>query len=419
MPMTTLPALRFKIHHQLLDQYDLARLQRLTPERQRAEVKSWVEARLASERAAINAAEHRQLVEDIQHEMLGLGPLEPLLQDPAVSDILVNGPDQIYVERSGCLSLENRKFEDAAHLVRTIERMVSRVGRRIDESSPMVDARLADGSRVNVIIPPLALDGPMLSIRRFAPIPLTLERLTCEGSLTQEMGERLQRYVEARLNILISGGTGSGKTTLLNVLSGFIAPRERLITIEDAAELRLRQSHVVRLETRPANLEGQGEITARQLVRNALRMRPDRLIVGEVRGAEAVDMLQAMNTGHDGSLTTLHANSPADALVRLENMVALGHGGLSEANIRAQISSALQVIVQTARLPDGSRRITAIAELCGRRGAGFRIRPQFRFVAHGYGSDGRIAGSFQAGAEPSAFASRLQGTSLCAEGLLS
>ncbi|MDE2354314.1 MAG: CpaF family protein, partial [Betaproteobacteria bacterium] len=272
---------------------------------------------------------------------------------------------------------------------------------------------------VNVIIPPLALDGPMLSIRRFAPIPLTLERLTCEGSLTQEMGERLQRYVEARLNILISGGTGSGKTTLLNVLSGFIAPRERLITIEDAAELRLRQSHVVRLETRPANLEGQGEITARQLVRNALRMRPDRLIVGEVRGAEAVDMLQAMNTGHDGSLTTLHANSPADALVRLENMVALGHGGLSEANIRAQISSALQVIVQTARLPDGSRRITAIAELCGRRGAGFRIRPQFRFVAHGYGSDGRIAGSFQAGAEPSAFASRLQGTSLCAEGLLS
>ena len=416
--MTTLPALRFKIHHQLLDQYDLTRLQRLTPERQRAEVKSWVEARLVSERAAINAAEHRQLVEDIQHEMLGLGPLEPLLQDPAISDILVNGPDQIYAERGGCLSLENRKFEDAAHLTRTIERMVSRVGRRIDESSPMVDARLADGSRVNVIIPPLALDGPMLSIRRFGAVPLTLDGLIHAGSLTQEMADRLQHYVQARLNILISGGTGSGKTTLLNVLSGFIAPRERLITIEDAAELRLRQSHVVRLETRPANLEGQGEITARQLVRNALRMRPDRLIVGEVRGAEAVDMLQAMNTGHDGSLTTLHANSPADALVRLENMVALGHGGLSETNIRAQISSALHVIVQTARLPDGSRKITAIAELCGRRGAGFRIRPQFRFVTQGYDAEGRIEGSFQATSETSALARRFPDTPLSVTGLL-
>ncbi len=413
MPM--LPALRFKIHHQLLDQYDLARLQALPPERQRTEVKAWIEARLAQERPAINAAEHRQLVEEIQHEMLGLGPLEPLLQDPGISDILVNGPDQIYVERRGCLQREPRKFEDAAHLTRTIERIVSRVGRRIDESSPMVDARLPDGSRVNVIIPPLALDGPMLSIRRFGGAPLTLEHLIAEESLTRDMGALLQRYVEARLNLLVSGGTGSGKTTLLNVLSGFVAPSERLITIEDAAELRLRQTHVVRLETRPANLEGRGEITARQLVRNALRMRPDRLIVGEVRGAEAVDMLQAMNTGHDGSLTTLHANSPADALVRLENMVALGHGGLSENNIRAQIGSALQVIVQTARLPDGSRKITAISELCGRRTGHFRIVPQVVFRAHGRGENGRISGTFERVSRASSFAARFPAHALPAE----
>ncbi len=402
--MTRLPALRFKIHHQLLDRYDLSRLQRLTPERQRAEVKSWIETCLAAERPTLNHQEHQCLVEDIQHEMLGLGPLEPLLQDPTVSDILVNGPEHIYVERQGQLSRDPRRFEDTNHLTRTIERIVSRVGRRIDETHPMVDARLPDGSRVNVIIPPLALDGPILSIRRFSAVPFTLEHLVAQGSLSFEMGERLQQYVRARRNILVSGGTGSGKTTLLNLLSGFVAPHERLITIEDAAELRLCQGHVVRLETRPANLEGEGEITARHLVRNALRMRPDRLIVGEVRGAEAVDMLQAMNTGHEGSLTTLHANSPRDALVRLENMVALGHGGLSESNIRAQIASALHVIVQTARLSDGSRKITAITELRACHGHRLELQDQYIFTPQGITPEGRTIGMFQDAGTPSRFA---------------
>ncbi len=405
--MKSLSALRSKIHHHLLDRYDLTHLQALDPERQRNEVKSWIEGCLLAERPTINAIEHRQLVEDIQHEMLGLGPLEPLLQDPDISDILVNGPDQIYVERRGRLILEPRSFEDDHHLIRTIDKIVSRVGRRIDESSPMVDARLPDGSRINAIIPPLALDGPMLSIRRFGTAPLTLEDLIEHGSLTREMGDLLTSYVHARLNILISGGTGSGKTTLLNVLSGFIAPHERLITIEDAAELRLHQTHVVRLETRPANLEGQGEITPRHLVRNALRMRPDRLIVGEVRGAEALDMLQAMNTGHEGSLTTLHANSPEDALTRLENMVALGHGGLSENNVRSQIGSALQVIIQTARLPDGSRKITSISELCGRRQGRLQTRQRHVFTAQRRLKDKRIEGSFVASKTSSVFAERL------------
>jgi pilus assembly protein CpaF len=406
--MKSLSALRSKIHHHLLDRYDLAHLHSLAPERQRSEVKSWIEGCLLAERPTINATEHRQLVEDIQHEMLGLGPLEPLLQDPDISDILVNGPGQIYVERQGRLVLEPRSFEDHHHLIRTIDKIVSRVGRRIDESSPMVDARLPDGSRINAIIPPLALDGPMLSIRRFGPIPLTLELLIEHGSLTREMGDLLKSYVHARLNILISGGTGSGKTTLLNALSGFIAPHERLITIEDAAELHLHQTHVVRLETRPANLEGQGEITPRHLVRNALRMRPDRLIVGEVRGAEALDMLQAMNTGHEGSLTTLHANSPEDALTRLENMVALGHGGLSENNVRSQIGSALQVIVQTARLPDGSRKITSISELCGRKKGRLQTRQRYVFTAQMHRQDKRIEGTFVSAKVPSVFAERLE-----------
>ncbi len=406
--MKSLSTLRAKIHHHLLDRYDLARLQALAPERQRNEVKAWIEGCLLVEKPAINALEHRQLVEDIQHEMLGLGPLEPLLQDPDISDILVNGPDQIYVERQGQLIREARSFEDDNHLIRTIDKIVSRVGRRIDESSPMVDARLPDGSRVNAIIPPLALDGPILSIRRFGQTPLTLQRLIEHGSLTQEMGDLLTRYVQARLNILISGGTGSGKTTLLNALSGFIAPHERLITIEDAAELRLHQTHVVRLEARPANLEGQGEITPRHLVRNALRMRPDRLIVGEVRGAEALDMLQAMNTGHEGSLTTLHANSPEDALTRLENMVALGHGGLSENNVRSQIASALQVIIQTARLPDGSRKITSITELCGRKQGRLQTHPRYVFTPHKRHRDRRIEGVFVSAQAPSVFAERLE-----------
>ncbi len=406
--MKPLSFLRSKIHHHLLDRYDLAHLQGLAPEHQRSEVKSWIENCLLTERPAINAIEHRQLVEDIQHEMLGLGPLEPLLQDPDISDILVNGPDQIYVERHGRLMREPRSFEDVGHLIRTIDKIVSRVGRRIDESSPMVDARLPDGSRVNAIIPPLALDGPVLSIRRFSAIPLTLQSLIEHGSLTREMAGLLTHYVHARLNILISGGTGSGKTTLLNVLSGFIPPHERLITIEDAAELRLHQVHVVRLETRPANLEGQGEITPRHLVRNALRMRPDRLIVGEVRGAEALDMLQAMNTGHEGSLTTLHANSPDDALIRLENMVALGHGGLSESNIRSQISSALQVIIQTARLSDGSRKITSITELGGRKQGRLQTRQRYVFTPHKSRHQNRIEGDFLCASQSSVFEQRLE-----------
>lgn len=363
--MDALSALRFTIHQYLLERYDLSHLQRLTPERQQAEVRQWVEHFLLEQRQPLNTAEQQQLIEDIQHEMLGLGPLEPLLKDPDVSDILVNGPHQIYVERHGRLTLEGRRFADGAHLIRTIERIVSRVGRRIDESSPMVDARLSDGSRVNAVLPPLALDGPVLSIRRFASNPYTLQQLVAQESLNEGMAQLLQDYVKARLNILVSGGTGTGKTTLLNVLSTFVDVGERLVTIEDTAELRLSQPHVIRLETRPVNVEGLGEVSTRQLVRNALRMRPDRLIVGEVRGAEALDMLQAMNTGHEGSMSTLHANSPEDALVRLEQMAGQGNRQLSERNIRAQIASALQIIVQTGRLPDGQRKIMSITELQG------------------------------------------------------
>lgn len=363
--MNTLSALRFKIHHHLLEQYDLSRLQRLTPERQQAEVKHWVEHFLLEQRQPINTVEQQQLIEDIQHEMLGLGPLEPLFKDPEISDILVNGPHQIFVERQGRLTQERRQFVDSAHLIRTIERIVSRVGRRIDESTPMVDARLSDGSRINAVIPPLALDGPVLSIRRFGTVPFSLNQLVARDCLNDAMARLLRDYVRARLNILVSGGTGTGKTTLLNVLSTFIDGRERLITIEDTAELRLSQPHVIRLETRPANVEGMGEVSTRHLVRNALRMRPDRLIVGEVRGAEALDMLQAMNTGHDGSLSTLHANSPEDALTRLEQMAGQGNRQLSERNIRAQMASAIQIVIQTGRLPDGQRKIIAITEVQG------------------------------------------------------
>jgi pilus assembly protein CpaF len=405
--MNNIALLRTQIHHRILDQYDLARLQSMPRERQHIELQGWIERCLQEERAAINAQEQRQLVEDIQNEMLGLGPLEPLLHDPTISDILVNGPDRIYVERCGLLSRYPARFQDDHHLVKIIEKIVTRVGRRIDESSPMVDARLPDGSRVNAIIPPLAVDGPVLSIRRFGQAPLTLELLLKGGSLSAEMADLLCAYVQARMNILVSGGTGSGKTTLLNALSAFIASEERLITIEDAAELRLHQSHVVRLETRPSNLEGQGEITQRHLVRNALRMRPDRLIIGEVRGPEALDMLHAMNTGHEGSLTTLHANSPDDALVRLENMVAMGGNSLSPAGIRAQIQGAVQVVVQVARLSDGSRKVVSISELARQRRGRLGTRELFAFAPSGRSTNGIVEGRFLATGQPSQFREKL------------
>ena len=406
--MKALFQLRTHIHHKILDRYDLARLQTLPHDRQRDELKSWIELCLQEDPPALNSAEHHQLIQDIQHEMLGLGPLETLLNDSSISDILVNGPDHIYVERAGLLTRCHSRFEDQGHLIKTIEKIVSRVGRRIDESSPMVDARLPDGSRVNAIIPPLALDGPILSIRRFAKTALTLHDLIAGDSLTRDMADQLTGYVQARLNILISGGTGSGKTTLLNVLSDFVSPDERLITIEDAAELRLHQAHVVRLETRPANLEGQGEVTQRMLVRNALRMRPDRLILGEVRGAEALDMLHAMNTGHEGSLTTVHANSPDDALIRLEQLVMLGHGTLSPITIRAQIRSAIQVVVQMARMSDGSRKVVSISELTGGHANRLTTRALFTYSVRRRLVDGHAEGRFHCSGHPSSFQARLQ-----------
>ncbi|HEU4845961.1 MAG TPA: CpaF family protein, partial [Burkholderiaceae bacterium] len=345
--------LKKRMHQTILDRIDLERLKRLTPEQFKHELALLVQRIIEDERIALNQNERHSLVLDIQHEMLGFGPLEPLLADPGVSDILVNTCDKVYVERSGRLELTEVTFHDNTHLMKIIEKIVSRVGRRVDESSPMVDARLPDGSRVNAIIPPLAVDGPILSIRRFAANPLTVQRLLEYKSLTPPMVQVLQALGQAKINILISGGTGSGKTTLLNVLSAFIPPSERIVTIEDAAELQLRQPHVVRLETRPPNIEGKGEVNQRSLVRNALRMRPDRIILGEVRGPEAVDMLQAMNTGHDGSMATIHANSPRDALTRLENMLGMAGMQLSPRAARQQIASALTVVVQVARLSDG------------------------------------------------------------------
>ncbi len=406
--MDALSVLRFNIHQHLLERYDLSRLQRLTPAQQRSEVQHWVEHFLQEHRQPINTQEQHQLIEDIQHEMLGLGPLEPLLKDAEISDILVNGPHQIYVERQGRLNLEGRRFADSAHLIRTIERIVSRVGRRIDESSPMVDARLPDGSRVNAIIPPLSLDGPVLSIRRFRPQPYTLNQLVAQEGLNEAMADLLRDYVRARLNILVSGGTGSGKTTLLNVLSTFVDPGERLVTIEDTAELRLSQPHVIRLETRSANVEGLGEVSTRQLVRNALRMRPDRLIVGEVRGAEALDMLQAMNTGHEGSMSTLHANSPEDALVRLEQMAGQGNRQLSERNLRAQIASALQIIVQTGRLPDGQRKILSITELQGNSRGHLKTLVRWRHRVTRWNPQTRYEGCFEPGVRDSLFREKIQ-----------
>ena len=401
--------LKNKLHLQILDKVDLASLESMPEIRLRQEIATFVELILSENPAQINDLERRMLVRDIQNEMLGLGPLELLMADATVSDILVNSYNQIYVERKGKLELTSVTFTDDKHLMRIIDKIVSRVGRRIDESSPMVDARLPDGSRVNAIIPPIALDGPMVSIRRFAVIPLKMADLV-NGykSLTPEMALMLEGLAKSKINMLISGGTGSGKTTLLNILSGFIPETERIVTIEDAAELQLQQAHVIRLETRPPNIEGKGEINQRALVRNALRMRPDRIVIGEVRGAEAVDMMQAMNTGHEGSMTTIHANNPRDAVSRLENMVGMAGFNLPHKAARQQIAAAITVIVQGNRLTDGQRKITSIQEITGMEGEVVTMQEIFAFRQTGIDAKGNVTGHFQATGIRPKFADKLR-----------
>ena len=400
--------LKKSMHQMILDRIDLERLKRLTAEQFKHELALLIQRIIEEERIVLNQSERHNLVLDIQHEMLGFGPLEPLLADPTISDILVNTASKVWVERRGKLELTDVTFHDNAHLMKIIEKIVSRVGRRVDESSPMVDARLPDGSRVNAIIPPLAVDGPILSIRRFSVQPLTVQNLLEYKSLTPPMVQVLQGLGLAKINILISGGTGSGKTTLLNLLSGFIPANERIVTIEDAAELQLRQPHVVRLETRPANIEGKGEVTQRALVRNALRMRPDRIILGEVRGPEAMDMLQAMNTGHEGSLATIHSNSPRDALARLENMVGMAGANLTAHATRQQICSAITVVVQVTRLTDGARKIVSLQEITGMEGDIIAMQEIFRFEQTGVAADGRVLGHFRASGVRPRFADRLR-----------
>lgn len=390
--------LKADIHDKLTKIIDLSLLDGVEEGRLRREINKATKTVLTDKTLAtipLNTIEQERLLKEIENEVIGLGPLEDLIQDPTVSDILVNSYKSVYVERYGKIERTRVRFKDDVHLMRIIEKIVSAVGRRIDEISPMVDARLADGSRVNVIIPPLALDGPCLSIRRFAVDPLTLKDLIVLKTITPVLGDLLKAIVQSRLNVLISGGTGSGKTTLLNVVSQFISPAERIVTIEDSAELQLKQEHVVRLETRPPNLEGQGQITQRNLVRNSLRMRPDRIIVGEVRGAEAVDMLQAMNTGHDGSLTTVHANSPVDALMRIETMVNMAGFNLPSDYIKKFISSAIDVVIQAERLVDGSRKVVSLQEITGMEGNVITMQEIYSFEQKGIDKDGVIAGSFR------------------------
>ena len=400
--------LRREIHSAVLERVELERLSRLPQEQVRQEISALISRILDEERMLANDIERRQLAIDVYDEMFGFGPLEALLRDPGISDILVNTYRQVYVERAGQLELTDVTFYDDAHLMKVIEKIVSRVGRRIDESSPMVDARLPDGSRVNAIIPPSAIDGPLMSIRRFAVNPLKMDDLVSYQSLTPPMAELLDALAKAKVNVLVSGGTGSGKTTLLNILSGFIPRSERIVTIEDAAELQLQQPHVLRLETRPPNIEGKGEITQRTLVRNALRMRPDRIILGEVRGAEALDMLNAMNTGHEGSLATIHANTPRDALTRLENMISVSGLTLPPKTMRQQIASAISVVVQATRLTDGKRKIVSIQELTGMEGDIINMQEIFTFKRTGMDRDGTVRGHFCATGVRPKFAERLQ-----------
>ena len=388
--------LKFTLHRKLVDKINLEALATIDNQRVRSEVRQALISLLDSEPTLLSSIEKQQISEEVLDEVFGLGPLEPLLQDNTISDILVNGSKQVYVERKGLLELTNVNFRDDQHLLRIIDKIVSQVGRRVDESTPMVDARLSDGSRVNAIIPPLALDGPLLSIRRFSTDKLMPPDLVARKAMTQGMMELLESAVKARLNIIIAGGTGSGKTTLLNALSFFINPKERIVTIEDAAELQLKQPHVARLETRPANLEGNGAVRQRELLINSLRMRPDRIICGEVRGEEALDMLQAMNTGHDGSLTTVHANNPRDAVSRLEVMVSLANSNMQMVSIRQQIASAVHLFVQAARMSDGSRRVTSVTEVTGMEGDIITLQDIFVFEKRGLSPDGTVVGRFAA-----------------------
>jgi pilus assembly protein CpaF len=388
--------LKFTLHRKLLDKINLEALAAIDNQRMRTEIRQAVISLIDSEPTLLSSLEKQQISEEVLDEVFGLGPLEPLLQDPTVSDILVNTHKQVYVERRGLLEMTSVRFHDDGHLLRIIDKIVSQVGRRVDESNPMVDARLSDGSRVNAIIPPLAVDGPLLSIRRFGTDKLMPQDLVDKKSLTAGMMTLLEAAVRAKLNIIIAGGTGAGKTTLLNALSAFISPKERIVTIEDAAELQLKQPHLARLETRPPNLEGQGAVRQRQLLINSLRMRPDRIVVGEVRGEEALDMLQAMNTGHDGSLTTVHANSPRDGVARLEVMVSLANANMQLISIRQQIASAVHLFVQASRMSDGTRRVVNVTEVTGMEGEIITLQDIFVFEKRGLTSEGRVIGRFAA-----------------------
>ena len=388
--------LKVELHQRLLDLINLAALDTMSREQIQDEVGDIVQEELAKQKHALNHAERKQLVGDVLDELLGLGPLEPLLKDTTITDILVNGYNNVFVERYGSLEPSPVRFKDEKHLLRIIQKIVSAVGRRVDESSPTVDARLADGSRVNAVVPPLALDGSLLSIRKFAKVPISMDRLVEIGSIPAQVAAVLKAVVAARLNVLISGGTGSGKTTMLNAMSAFIDERERIVTIEDSAELQLQQIHVARLETRPANIEGKGEIAQRDLVKNALRMRPDRIIVGEVRAGEAFDMLQAMNTGHDGSMTTVHANTPRDSLSRVEQMIGMSGIEISPRSARAQIASAIHTVIQVARLSDGRRRLVSLSEITGMEGDVVTMQEIFRFRQTGVSPDGVVLGKFEA-----------------------
>ena len=400
--------MKARLHRAIITRMDLTKLNTLAPDRVTAEVSRLAEDLLSAENTPLSLIERDRLVKEVHDELFGLGPLEPLLGDPTISDILVNSYSNIYIERRGKLEKTAISFKDDEHLRRVIERIVSTVGRRIDEAQPMVDARLPDGSRVNAIIPPLAIDGPVLSIRRFGTDPLKMQQLIQNGALTKEIAILFEMCVRARLNIIISGGTGAGKTTLLNALSAFIPADERIVTIEDSAELQMQQPHVVRLETRPPNIEGKGEVTQRDLVRNALRMRPDRIVVGEVRGGEAIDMLQAMNTGHDGSLTTIHANSTRDALARLETMIQMTGMRLSDRAMRQQITSAVNLVIQVARLTDGTRRIVSISEITGMEGETTAMQEIFQFERTGVDASGKVLGRFRTTGIRPRFAERLQ-----------
>ncbi|MBZ5577210.1 MAG: CpaF family protein [Acidobacteriia bacterium] len=404
--------LKFTLHRKLLDRINLETLSLMAGDRVRSEIRAAVARLVDEEKTPLTLVEKERIIEEILHEVFGLGPLEPLLQDPTISDILVSTPKLVYIERDGKLLRTRVEFKDDAHLLRIIEKIVSNVGRRVDESSPMVDARLPDGSRVNAVIPPVAVDGPLLSIRRFRRDRLSAPELVKNLTMTEGMLELLKACVKARLNIIVSGGTGAGKTTMLNVLSEFIPEDERIITVEDAAELQLRQVHVARMETRPPNIEGTGSIKQRQLVINALRMRPDRIIVGEVRGEEALDMLQAMNTGHDGSLTTIHANSPRDAISRMEVMVAMANSNIGVRSIRQQVASAVDLFLQISRMSDGSRRVTYVTECVGMEGEQVTLQDIFTFEKTGLTANAKVRGRFRATGVHPKFMERLRASGI-------